>query len=90
MSNPYAKTLYCIICGNEVSLERKKKRSITCCDAHALERKNDLRQRKEMKACKYCGQPSTPALREEFKLWRRERRAKLHQIDKQLRQARTA
>jgi peptide subunit release factor 1 (eRF1) len=65
--------VFCVMCGTPLSAERKKKRSITCGEACAKRRKNALRERKEMKRCKYCGQPSTVEERRDFARWRRER-----------------
>jgi hypothetical protein len=61
----------CVVCGDPVPVERKRRRSITCTDAHAKTRNNYLRARAEARKCRYCGQPSSPAEREAFKLWRK-------------------
>jgi hypothetical protein len=60
----------CVVCGDAVSVERKRRRSITCTDAHAKIRNRYLRARAEARKCRYCGQPSTPEERKSFKRWR--------------------
>jgi hypothetical protein len=65
--------VFCVVDGVEVPADRKKRRSITCSDACATIRNNYLRDRKELRKCKYCGNPSTPEERDEFRAWRRER-----------------
>lgn len=85
MSHLDSVPVYCVVCANEVPLERKKKRSVTCSEDHQRIRKNHLRASKELKKCKYCNQPATPEERADFKAWRRERKAKAKEItgDKQ-------
>jgi hypothetical protein len=68
--------VFCVVDGVEVPDDRKKRRSITCSDECAKARNNYLREKKELKKCKYCGTPSSPEERDEFRLWRSERRAK--------------
>lgn len=68
--------VFCVVCGADVPLERKIKRSITCTAEHAKQRKAQLRARKEAKICKYCDQPATPEQVADFKAWRRDRNAK--------------
>lgn len=67
--------VFCVVDGVEVPDDRKKRRSITCSDACAKIRNVYLREKKELKKCKYCGNPSTPEERDDFRLWRAERRA---------------
>jgi hypothetical protein len=67
--------VFCVVDGVEVPDDRKKRRSITCSDECAKARNNYLREKKELKKCKYCGNPSSPAERDDFRLWRAERRA---------------
>jgi hypothetical protein len=67
--------VFCVVDGKEVPPDRKKRRSITCSDACAAARNSYLREKKELKKCKYCSQPSTPEERTDFRLWRAERRA---------------
>ncbi len=66
--------VFCVMCKTEVPLDRKKRRSVTCSDECAKSRNNYLRERKELRKCKYCGTPSTPEEREDFRRWRRERK----------------
>jgi hypothetical protein len=68
--------MFCVVDGVEIPADRKKRRSITCSDACAKTRNNYLRERKEMRKCKYCGQPSTPEERESYRLWRKYERDK--------------
>ena len=68
--------VFCVVDGVEVPDDRKKRRSITCSDACAARRNSYLREKKELKKCKYCGTPSSPEERDEFRQWRAERRAK--------------
>jgi len=72
--------VFCVVCGKEVPSDRKKRRSVTCSEEHQKIRTNYLRERKELKKCKYCNQPSTPEEREEFKLWRRDRKKHPHLV----------
>jgi hypothetical protein len=67
--------VFCVVCGADVPLERKKRRSVTCGEDCAKTRNNYLRERKELKRCKYCSQPSTPEERDDYRLWRKERKA---------------
>lgn len=67
--------VFCVVCGTLVPVERKIRRALTCSDACALARNSYLRERKELKKCKYCGNVSTPEERDDFRAWRRERNA---------------
>lgn len=67
--------MFCVMCSTEVPLERKRKRSVTCSDDCSKKRGNYLRERKELRKCKYCNQPSTPEERDDFRAWRRDRKA---------------
>jgi hypothetical protein len=67
--------VYCVVCGDVVPEDRKRRRSITCRKECADARNAYLRARVEAKKCKYCAQPSTPEQREDFKAWRRARNA---------------
>jgi hypothetical protein len=67
--------VFCVVDGKPVPEDRKRRRSITCSVECAHTRNNYLRARKELRACKYCAVPSTVEQREDFKAWRRERRA---------------
>jgi endogenous inhibitor of DNA gyrase (YacG/DUF329 family) len=67
--------VFCVRCGDEVPEDRKKKRSVTCSDRCAKARNNYLRERKELRKCKYCGTPSSPEERADYRMWRRERKA---------------
>jgi hypothetical protein len=66
--------VFCVVDGVEVPPERKKRRSITCSDECAKKRNDYLRARKELRACKYCGNLSSEAERDEFRAWRRDRK----------------
>lgn len=77
MANLDSVKVFCVVCGGVVPDDRKHRRSITCSDACAKTRNAYLRARAEAKRCKYCSQPSTPEQRDDFKAWRRERRAKM-------------
>lgn len=69
--------VHCVVCGVVVPDDRKKRRSITCTEACAKFRNAYLRARVEAKKCKYCGAPYGEEQREDFKAWRRDRRAKM-------------
>jgi hypothetical protein len=70
-------TLYCVMCGETMSEERKKKRSITCSDSCAKERTRYLHRRVARKKCRYCMQPATPDEIKLFKAWRKSEAGKL-------------
>lgn len=69
--------VFCIWCGAEVPLERVRLKAITCCKEHAQDRRNFLRQRVDLKRCRYCMQPCTPEELADFRQWRRERNRQL-------------
>lgn len=75
MVNFYEIPVFCVVCGKEVPLDRKKRRSVTCSEECNKKRSNYLRERKELRRCKYCGVPATIAERDDFRAWRRERKA---------------
>ena len=66
-------TLYCVICREEISANRVKKKAVTCSEAHALELKNRRRRVRDMTRCHFCSRPTTPAERADFLAWRRQR-----------------
>jgi hypothetical protein len=66
--------VFCVVDGVEVPPDRKKRRSITCSDECAKKRNDYLRERKELRKCKYCGNPGTPEERDEFRAWRRDKK----------------
>lgn len=63
--------LFCVMCGTEVPIERRKKRSITCGDACKKERTRYLHRRAERTRCRYCSQPCTPEEQASYKRWRK-------------------
>lgn len=67
--------LRCILadCGNIIPDDRVVRKAVTCCDDHANVLKNLRRARRDMKRCRLCSRPCTPAERADFQLWRRER-----------------
>lgn len=67
--------IYCVMCGEEVPLDRKKRRAVTCGENCAKQRNDYLRDRKELRKCKYCGNPSSAEERDEFRAWRRDKLA---------------
>lgn len=67
--------IFCVMCKNEVPVERLKRRSITCTDACSKARTRHLHRRVDRKKCRYCMQPSTPEERADFKAWRKARAA---------------
>lgn len=68
-------TVFCVVCGDVVPDDRKKRRSITCTDACGKKRNSYLRAKAEARKCKYCGQPSNPEERALFKIWRKSYKA---------------
>jgi hypothetical protein len=61
----------CVVCGSDVPIERKRRRSITCQDACAKERNRYLRKRADAKKCRFCGQPCTDEEKVSYRAWRK-------------------
>jgi hypothetical protein len=74
MSNLEAVKVFCTVCGDEVTDDRKRRRSITCTKACATKRNRYLRARTDAKKCRFCGQPCTPEEKESYRAWRKFRR----------------
>lgn len=64
--------LFCVVCRAEIPLNRLMKHpAVTCGDkACVRELKRRRRAHQEEKKCLFCGTPSTPQERREFKAWR--------------------
>jgi hypothetical protein len=63
--------VWCVVCGDEVPLERKRRRSITCRKECATERNRYLRKRADAKKCRFCGQPCTDEEKASYRAWRK-------------------
>lgn len=60
----------CVVCGDEVAMDRAKRGAITCSPEHGKERKAQLAAWKDLKECRYCRQPATPEQQEAYKRFR--------------------
>lgn len=70
----------CVVCGTDVPIERKRRRSITCQDACAKERNRYLRKRADAKKCRFCGVPATETERASYRAWRKAMREKPKEV----------
>lgn len=68
-SNVADHPVFCVWCGDQVPADRAKKRATTCSKEHANMRRNYLRNRVEMKKCRYCQQPASPEQIASWKRW---------------------
>lgn len=63
--------VFCTVCGDEVTEERKRRRSITCTRSCAIVRNKYLRAKTDAKKCRFCGQPCTPEEKASYRAWRK-------------------
>lgn len=62
---------HCVVCTSPVPPERLKYKAITCCDAHARERKLSMRAKQDSRECRFCRKPTTPAEKAAYQRYRK-------------------
>lgn len=61
---------HCVVCGEEVAIDRAKRGAVTCSKEHGKERRDQLQAWKDLKECRYCRQPVTPEQQEAYRRFR--------------------
>ena len=62
---------FCVVCKENVPIDRVKHKAITCSPTCATLRKNSIRSKQDARECRYCRKPSTPEDRNAFQRFRR-------------------
>jgi hypothetical protein len=71
MSNLDHIKVWCVVCGDDVPEDRKRRRSTTCSKLCAARRNKYLRARTDAKKCRFCGQPCTDEEKASYRAWRK-------------------
>ena len=64
--------MHCVVCQKVIPEDRDKRKATTCSPECLTIRKQALRNRMDLKRCRYCLRPSTPQDRAQFNRWRKQ------------------